>query len=308
MMGRVEDRRSAKFSICHLEKRKYLRPSPQLLLLWWKRPAAVHDHRLIAMTNEKWQMTDGKSSVRSSVNGRRRFLFGLVLLLFLAPSTLAQENKCVLKLAELPASPELFGFHMGMTTDQAKARVPQIMLGRADDFGVIKTTVNPDFDPKIDKASLNGIRTLSLDFLDGRLTSLWFGYDGTFKWNTVPDFVAGISQALHLPVAWEPWKIRGQQLNCADFQMTVTIVAEGPSFRIIDDAAQQTIASRREAKEEQDSAAEEAADEIVADKKDKVFYLGGCPPPHEIKVADRVAFKSREEAERAGFKLARGCQ
>ncbi|HEV7744996.1 MAG TPA: hypothetical protein VGO56_08360 [Pyrinomonadaceae bacterium] len=251
-------------------------------------------------------MTNGKSSRGSPVVDTRS-LFGVIFLLLLAASTSGQE-KCVLKLAELPASPELFGFHLGMTTDQAKARVPQISLGRVDDFGVAKTSINPDFDPKIDKASLNGIRTVSLDFLDGRLTSLWFGYDGSFKWTTVPDFVAGISQTLHLPDGWKPWKIRGQQLNCTDFQMTVTMVAEGPSFRIIDDTAQQTITSRREAKEEKDSAAEEATDEIIADKKDKTYYVAGCQPPSEIKAADRVLFQSTEEAEKAGYKLARGCQ
>ena len=193
-------------------------------------------------------------------------------------------------------------------TEQAKARVPQLDLGRADPFGVSKTSINPDFDPRIDKASLNGVRTVSLDFLEGRLTSLWFGYDGTFKWTTVPDFVKGISNSLQLPDAWRPWKIRGQQLSCADFEMTVIIVAEGPSFRINDQAAEETIAARRAAKEEQDSAAEEAATEIIADKKTSIYYLDGCLPAQEIKEADRVAFTSREEAEKAGYKLAKGCQ
>jgi hypothetical protein len=244
-------------------------------------------------------MINGKSFLRSFVLG---------LLLFCASGAFAQDTKCTLKLADLPDSPELFGFHMGMTTAQAKARVPQIMFGRVDPFGVSKTSINPDFDPQIDKASLKGVRTVSLDFLDDRLTSLWFGYDSTFKWTTVPDFVQGVSQSLHLPDAWKPWKIRGQQLGCADFQMTVTMVAEGPSFRIFDDTAEQTIASRQEAKEEQDSAAEDAAAEIFADKKDKLYYLEGCAPAHEIKEVDRVTFKSKEDAEKAGYKLAKNCQ
>ena len=214
-----------------------------------------------------------------------------------------------MKLAELPAAPELFGFHLGMTAAQTKVRLPQVVFGRVDDFGVSKTSINPDFNPSIDKASLNGVRTVSLDFLDDHLNSLWFGYDGTFKWQTVPDFVAGISQALRLPDAWKPWKIRGQQIYCADFQMTVIVVSEGPSFHIIDETAEQTIAARREAKEEADAAAEEAASaEIVADKKDKLYYLEGCPPPREIKPADRVVFKSQEEAEKAGYKLAKACE
>jgi len=235
-----------------------------------------------------------------------RLTFAPFLTLFFAISCLAQENKCTLKLADLPASPELFGFHLGMTTEQAKTRVPQVEFGRVDPFGVLKTSINPDFDSRIDKASLNGVRTVSLDFLDGRLTSLWFGYDSTFKWATVPDFVIGISQSLHLPDVWRPWKIRGQQLDCVDFEMTVTIVAEGPSFHIIDATAEETIAERRAAKEEQDSATEETA-AVVADKKAKVYYLDGCLPAQEIKEADRVAFNSREEAEKAGYKLAKNC-
>jgi hypothetical protein len=259
------------------------------------------------MTNEKWKMRNGKSFRRSNVDSNR-LLLPVALILLLAANTFAQQNKCTLKLADLPAAPELFGFRLGMTTEQAKVRVPQIAFGRVDDFGVTKTSINPDFDPKIDKASLEGVRTVSLDFLDGRLTSLWFGFDSTFKWTTVPDFITGISQSLHLPDAWKSWKIRGQQLNCADFQMTVIMVAGGPSFHITDDTAEQTIASRREAKEERDSAAEETAAEIVADKKGKLYYLDGCLPAHEIKLEDRVTFKSKDEAEKAGFKLARGCQ
>ena len=134
----------------------------------------------------------------------------LLVLILLASSTFAEDNKCTLKLAELPAAPELFGFQLGMTTAQVKKRVPQVVFGRVDDFGVSKTSINPDFSATIDKTTLSGVRTISLDFLDDHLTSLWFGYDGTFKWQTVPDFVAGISQALHLPTAWKPWKIRGQ--------------------------------------------------------------------------------------------------
>jgi hypothetical protein len=244
----------------------------------------------------------------SSLITHHSSLITVLLVLLCSGSGFAQDHKCALKLTELPNSPELFGFHLGMTTEQAKTRLPQIRFGKVDDFGVSKTSINPDFDPQIDKASLKGVRTVSLDFLDGSLTSLWFGYDSTFKWSTVPDFVAGISQSLRLPDAWQPWKIRGQQLRCADFQMTVNMLGEGPSFHIVDETAEQTIASRRAAREEQDSAAEEAATEIVADKKDKLYYTEGCLPAREIREADRVVFRSTEEAEKAGYKPAKACQ
>lgn len=235
--------------------------------------------------------------------------FGLILVFLCLAGVAAAQDKCTLKLAEIPDAPELFKFHLGMTKEQAKIRVPQIAFEPDNAFGVSKTTINPDFDPHIDKASLEGVRTISLDFLDGRLTSLWLGYDGSFKWHTVPDFVTGISQALRLPDAWQSWKVDGQQLRCADFQMTVKIVSEGPSFHIIDQSAEQTITARRQAKEEQDEAAEAAAaSEIVADKKTRIYYSGDCSPAGEIKEADRVVFKSKEEAEKAGYKPAKVCQ
>jgi len=182
---------------------------------------------------------------------------GLLFSLVCAGQLHAQDNRCALKLSELPESAELFGFRTGMTMDQVKIRVPPIVFPRENEFGVTRTSISPDFDPRFDKASFAGIRTVSLDFLDNRLTSIWFGFDGTFKWQNVPDFVKGISQSLRLPASWTPWKTRGQRLVCADFQMTVTMVGEGPSFHIMDSVAEQTIASRREAKEEQEASAEE---------------------------------------------------
>jgi len=214
-----------------------------------------------------------------------------------------------MKLSELPESSELFGFRAGMTTEQAKARVPQIVFGRTNEFGVVQTSISPDFDPRFDKASFAGIRTVSLDFLDGRLTSIWFGFDGTFKWQTVPDYVKGISQALRLPNGWAPWKTRGQRLVCADFEMTVTMVGEGPSFHMIDSNAERLIAARREAKEELESAAAEAPlDEIIADRQAKVYYTESCQPAKEISETNRVVFKTVEDAEKAGYKPAKGCQ
>jgi hypothetical protein len=124
----------------------------------------------------------------------------------------------------------------------------------------------------------------------------------------VADYVKGISQSLRLPNAWTSWKTRGQRLVCADFEMTVTMVGEGPSFRILDSNAEQLVAARRQAKEELESSAEETAlDEIVADKDGKVYYAEGCHPAKEIKETNRVVFKTVEEAEKAGYKLAKAC-
>jgi hypothetical protein len=235
----------------------------------------------------------------------RPCLFSLLLLL-LSQTASAQ---CTKKLSELPAAPELLGFHLGMTREEIKARVPQTRFGRADDFGVVKTTINPYFDPTIDKTKFEGVRSISLDLVDDKLTSLWIGFDETFKAHTAEEFVKLISQSLQLNGNWSSWKSKGEQLRCADFQLIVTTVAGGPSFRVLDIAADDLIAARRQAKDEQDSLAEntETPAEIIGDKQSKTYYPNGCQPAKEIAAANKVMFKTTAEAEKAGFKAARNC-
>ena len=240
---------------------------------------------------------------------------GLLFLAFLLAFTLSPVNaqQCTQKIADLPAAPELYGFRLGMSKEDVKTRVPQAVFGRSDDFGVSKTTINPYFDPKIDKTKFASVRSVSLDFLDDRLTSLWIGFDETYPVQTVEEFVKTISESLRLPGSWSSWKSRGQHLRCTDFEAIVTTVAGSPSLRLLDVAADDTIAERRRAKEEKDSKAEETAaegskePEILGDKRDKSYYPAGCAPPKEIGEANTIIFKTSAEAEKAGFKLAKVC-
>src|SRR5688572_32238349 len=169
-------------------------------------------------------------------------------MLFLRPSYLAlivtvllgfagtASAQCTRTIAEMPAAPELLGFKLGMTKEQIKAHVPQTEFGRTDDFGVSKTTINPYFDPKIDKTKFEGVRSISLDLLDQKLTSLWIGYDENFKAKTTDEFVKLLSQSLQLRASdWSSYRSRGQQMRCDDFQLIVTMVAGGPTLRVLED-------------------------------------------------------------------------
>ena len=241
----------------------------------------------------------------------------LILLVFLSGS--AAAGQCTKKIAELPAAPELLGFRLGMTRDQIKTYVPQTKFGHTDGFGVAKTTINPYFDPTIDKTKFEGVRSISLDLLDDRLTSLWIGYDEGYKAKNVDEFVKLISQSLQLPAAgWDSWRSRGEQMRCADFQLIVQMVARAPSLRVLDIAAEDTVAQRRQAKEEQKSMAETAAEEaaqaapaatpeIIGDKAAKTYYPTTCRPEKEIAGTNKIVFKTTDEAEKAGFKPAKNC-
>src|SRR5712692_11723260 len=171
-------------------------------------------------------------------------LWLLVVVLSTAPSLSAQPTPCALKLDQLPNVAELRGFRLGMTYEQVKARVPQIQFGPADQFGVTKTSINPGFDRGFDQASFADVRTISLDFLDGRLVNLWIGYESTFKWQKLDEFVAGMSEVLNLPAAWLP-KRGAQQMTCDGFSVFASVIAGSPGIRITDEVAQETIANRR---------------------------------------------------------------
>jgi hypothetical protein len=230
-----------------------------------------------------------------------RALCLLVLTSLSSIAASAQQPNCSMKIDQLPDSAELRGFRLGMTYDQVKARVPQIQFGQADQFGIAKTSINPYFDPRIDKVGFADVRTISLDFLDGRLATLWIGFENTFKWHSLDEFVAGMSKSLNLPVAWSP-KRGGRQISCAGFSVFASLIAGGPDIRLTDEAAQETIATRRE------EAAAAADALVIGDQRTKLYYPTGCAELESIAEANRVRFKDKDEAEKAGFKLAKDCQ
>lgn len=239
-----------------------------------------------------------------------RKLLVTLLVVFACPALGAAQDKiCKAKLSELPQIPELSKFHLGMSREQVKALVPQVRFGRANEFGVRKTSISPDYDPAIDKTHFADVRTISLDFLDDNLTSIWIGFDGSFKWKTADEFIGGISRELSVPAEWTT-KGRSQQLNCADFQLSVSMIAGGPSLRIVNTLAESTIAARRQASED----AAEAADNtptpvpVIADSTNKFFYPADCAVVKSVPEKNRVAFNSSTEAEKAGYRLGDGCQ
>ena len=228
-------------------------------------------------------------------------LWLLVVVLFTAKTLSAQPPACPVKFDQLPNVAELRGFHLGMTYEQVKARVPQIQFGPADQFGVTKTSINPSFDRSFDQASFADVRTISLDFLDGRVVNLWIGYESTFKWQALDEFVAGMSKAQNLPAGWS-LKRGGRQLTCDGFSVFASLIAGSPSIRFTDDPAQDTIAARRE------EAAATAEAMVVGDVRSKIYYSSDCDGRDAIPPPSRITFKDKDEAEKAGYKLAKDCQ
>jgi hypothetical protein len=178
----------------------------------------------------------------------------LIILFALTCVMLAQaqtETKCALVSSQFSQAPELKGLWPGMTVEQVRGVVPSLEMGGRDETGLSKTSFSPDFNPKIDKTAFQGVRTVSLDFLDGRLFSVWLGYNETFKWKNVDELVRAITQSLKLTGAWET-KGRSQQLACGNFQLAATMVGGSPTLRITDETIREAWEKRRTEKEEQE--------------------------------------------------------
>jgi hypothetical protein len=179
----------------------------------------------------------------------KKLFYAFTLTLVWGFASKGQEYKCPAKLADLPSIQELRGFSVGMTLEQVKARLPKLKLRPADQMGFTSLNIFPEYEVGIDKAAFAGLRTISLDILDNRVFSVWIGYDKTFKWQTLDEFVQGMNAALKLPNTWRS-KLRTRLLDCADFTVTVSPVGESPSIKITDRTAKEILDKRQAAREE----------------------------------------------------------
>lgn len=179
----------------------------------------------------------------------RKLIYAFALTLAFVCAAQGQESRCQNKLADLPLAEELRGFRNGMTLEQVKARLPKLQVRPADEFGMISLNIFPDYEAGIDKAAFAGVRTISLDVLDGRVFSVWVGFDKSFKWQTLDEFAKGITAALKLPDIWRT-KFRTRILDCADFTVSIIPVGESPSVKITDNTAKGLLDKRQAAKEE----------------------------------------------------------
>ena len=212
----------------------------------------------------------------------------------------AQSTSCPLKPDQLANAPELFGVRLGMTPPEVKTLLPLVQFGRPDPFGVMKTSFNPHFDSRVDKTAFPDVRTISLEFLDGKLVTLWIGYEATFKWPKLDQFVANFSKSLSVPADW-PVKRNGRELSCDGFSLFASIIGGGPGIRITDDTAQDLIAARVEAALD----AEEKA--VIGDIRTRSYYTADCAARDQVPQASRAVFKNKDEAEKAGYTLSKDC-
>jgi len=105
----------------------------------------------------------------------------------------------------------------------------------------MKTSFNPHFDPRVDKTAFPDVRTISLDFLDDKLITLWIGYEGNIQMAEVGSVRHKLQQVLlSVPADWSV-KGNGRQLACDGFSLFgIDDRRVAPAIRIIPMTPRQT--------------------------------------------------------------------
>jgi hypothetical protein len=214
----------------------------------------------------------------------------------------SQTPACTLKANELKPAEDFYGLHLGMTSEEVKKALPLVQFGRADRLGVMRTSFNPHFDQRVDKTAFPDVRTISLDFLDDKLVTVWIGYESTFKWPKLDVFVENFSKSLGVSPEWQPARNSGRALSCDGFSIYAQMIAGGPSLRINDEAAE-NVATARLAE-----AIDADEQQVIGDLRSKSYYPSDCLAKDSIPQLSRRVFKNKAEAEKAGYTLSKDCQ
>ena len=163
-------------------------------------------------------------------------------------------GKCSLTLAQ---APKIRDVRLDMSSEDLLKMFPgssddlyiREQLSTADQrFGIVGFSIPTNLMPR---PKFAGVNSVSVVFLDNRLTEYAFTYSG-IEWKNVDDFISKISEAFNLPRPenWERSNPSVKKLDCQGFEMWASADMGGSWIRIRIPEAQQTVSDRREAQKE----------------------------------------------------------
>lgn len=124
-------------------------------------------------------------------------------LLIWASGRVRGGQQCKLK---PPQSPTVRGFRLGMTVAEVSNRFPRYGMPEADTCGRLTFSIDSVFGRLRAFArrpeEFDGVQSLRLSFLDGRLTYVRLTYNGGTRWNSIGEYLASVSGPLGLPSSW----------------------------------------------------------------------------------------------------------
>jgi outer membrane protein TolC len=173
----------------------------------------------------------------------------------------SSQPKCALSLAQ---SIDVGGLRLGMSVEQTQLLFPSLKISKLDDQGVGSATLKSgELSYRAESQSFfEGVETVALEFMDGRLSFIRVNYPATSKWGSSDEFVSMIAEKLNLQGEWKhfyDWEtktirdirdLRDQALECVGFRIIAGIGVEGigsdqrPHFEFEDMKAAQNLEKR----------------------------------------------------------------
>jgi len=118
---------------------------------------------------------------------------------------------------------ELRGFRLGMSQADVRARIPDLAVERANALGEALSFTPVRTNKYLSRnATLKGVLSITLGYLDGRVSSVALLYDDSLKWNSADEFVTQVAESLRLPSDWARYAGGNSEdqlrvLRCEDF-------------------------------------------------------------------------------------------
>jgi hypothetical protein len=135
--------------------------------------------------------------------------------LFVAAAASAQQptRQCTVGVEN---APELRGLRLGMTLEQVKSRLPSLQV-KPSRFGLTTASLDYTYPVAAKTAGLEGVQSISLEFVDEHLVKIGIMYSNSINWQTPRQFSERVAAALKLPDAWE----NGFNMRCEGFNVSV---------------------------------------------------------------------------------------
>lgn len=131
----------------------------------------------------------------------QRFFLSILFITFCFAEASAQQQYAF----NIEQAPTLRGLRLGMSIEQARAALPALRVPQlgGEQFGVTYASLDKNTSTETNKAALDGVRYVSLQFFDDHLVLIRLSYDDSVYWESVDQFTARISSSLRLPNAWQ---------------------------------------------------------------------------------------------------------
>jgi len=153
-----------------------------------------------------------------------------------------------------------------MTESQVKQMVPSLRISAANELGVSNAELKAVDISTLDGSSsfFEGVESMALKFLDGRLSYIRVAYPVTNKWNSKDEFLSVMTAKFSIRADWRPfydWRnkeirdaedLRDMAIECEGFRLAVGLGIEGvggdqtPHYDLDDVKAAQLVKEREE--------------------------------------------------------------